>query len=62
MRRHVTQQIETSSVTAVDGKVVELPIGNHPISLCCHSDVPGCVEVVKEARAVVDAFNKKYFS
>ncbi|OJJ76744.1 hypothetical protein ASPBRDRAFT_665471 [Aspergillus brasiliensis CBS 101740] len=59
--RHVTEQIETSSVTAVDGTAVELPIGSHPISLCCHSDVPGCVEVVEEARAVVDAFNRKYF-
>ncbi|GKZ27276.1 hypothetical protein AbraIFM66951_004881 [Aspergillus brasiliensis] len=60
--RHVTEQIETSSVTAVDGTTVELPIGSHPISLCCHSDDPGCVEVVEEARAVVDAINKKYFS
>lgn len=60
VERHVRQQVEEGRVTAVDGTVVELPLGTHPVSLCCHSDSPGCVEIVKKARDVVDAFNKKH--
>lgn len=60
VRKHVSEQIETSSVTSVDGVICNLPVGSYPISICCHSDVPGCVDVVKETRAVVDDFNRKY--
>lgn len=58
VRRHVRQQVETSTVTAVTGETVELPTGDYPVSVCCHSDSPGCVEIVKAAREVVDAYNK----
>jgi len=58
VREHVRQQIEESKVTAITGDVVELPTGDYPISLCCHSDSPGCVEIVKAAREIVDEYNK----
>ena len=58
VRAHVTQQLEDSSVTAVTGTVVPLPVKEYPISICCHSDSPGCVEIVKVTREVVDKFNK----
>lgn len=58
VRRHVRQQIEDSAVTAVTGEVVALPTGNYPISVCCHSDSPGCVEIVTAVRQVVDEYNK----
>lgn len=58
--KHVTQQLNTESVTAVDGSTVHLPVKDYPISLCCHSDSPGASEIVKAARAAVDRFNKEY--
>ncbi|TKA69393.1 hypothetical protein B0A49_06370, partial [Cryomyces minteri] len=61
-KKHIRSQVETSSVTAVNGENVELPIGDHQVSLCCHSDSPGAVEIVTAARAIVDEFNKKHFS
>ena len=78
-RKHITSQVENSSVTAVTGEDVELPIGvsssydecyssldrnadeyqDYDVSLCCHSDSPGAVEIVTMAREIVDGFNKK---
>lgn len=60
MERHVTQQLTTQSVTATDGSTVQLPVKDYRLSLCCHSDSPGCVEIVKTTRAVVDKFNKEH--
>jgi lactam utilization protein B len=61
-KKHIREQVESSSVTAVTGESVDLPIGDHEISLCCHSDSPGAVEIVKAARDIIDEFNKKNFS
>lgn len=44
---------------AVSGEEIELPIGDHEVSLCCHSDSPGAVQIVTAARQIVDEFNKK---
>lgn len=60
MEKHVTQQLTTESVTAVDGTNVHLPVKDYPISICCHSDSPGCVEIVKTTKAVVDKFNQEH--
>ncbi|KAK5131334.1 hypothetical protein LTR08_001000 [Meristemomyces frigidus] len=59
-KKHILSQIENSSVTAVTGEEVELTLGEHDVSLCCHSDSPGAVEIVKAARQIVDEFNKKH--
>jgi len=56
---HVKQQLEQSTATAVTGEVVELPVKDYQISICCHSDSPGCVEIVKATREVVDEFNRQ---
>jgi lactam utilization protein B len=40
---------------------LKLPIGDHKVSLCCHSDSPGAVEIVKAAREIVDQFNNSHF-
>ncbi|EON98366.1 putative lactam utilization protein [Phaeoacremonium minimum UCRPA7] len=58
VKKHVRQQLEESSVTAVTGEVVPLPTKEYQISLCCHSDSPGCVEIVKATKEIVDEFNK----
>ena len=60
VEKHVAQQLNTESVTAVDGTTVHLPVKDYPISLCCHSDSPGCVEIIKTTKAVVDKFNKEH--
>jgi len=57
----VKSQVENATVTAVTGEEVELPIGDHKVSLCCHSDSPGAVEIVKVAREIVDQFNSQNF-
>lgn len=60
IEHHVRSQVETSSVTAVNGKEIELPIGDNEVSLCCHSDSPGCLDIVQQVRKIVDDFNKKF--
>ncbi|KAI4203695.1 MAG: hypothetical protein LQ350_001696 [Teloschistes chrysophthalmus] len=60
VEKHVRQQLETESVTATDGSTVHLPVKEYPLSLCCHSDSPGCVEIVKTARQVCDEFNQEH--
>ena len=59
VRAHVGQQLNTRSVTAVDGSVVQLPVGEFPISVCCHSDSPGCLEIIRTTKDVIDVFNRK---
>ncbi|KIW67313.1 hypothetical protein PV04_06577 [Phialophora macrospora] len=61
INRRVTQQLETCSVTAIDGSTCALQIFDYRTSICCHSDSPGCLDIVKETRKVVDAYNKKHF-
>lgn len=58
VKAHVRQQITTSTVKAVSGEEVSLPTGNYPVSICCHSDSPGCEEIVKATREIVDECNK----
>lgn len=36
-------------------------MGEYEVSLCCHSDSPGAVEIVKAARDIVDQFNASNF-
>lgn len=58
VKAHVRQQISESTVTAVTGEVVTLPTEGYQVSVCCHSDSPGCVEIVTATRQVVDEQNK----
>ncbi len=60
VEKHVTQQLTTESVTAVDGTIVHLPVKDYPISVCCHSDSPGCVDIIRTTKGVIDKFNKEY--
>lgn len=59
-KKHISSQLENSSVTAVTGEEVQLPIGDYDVSLCCHSDSPGAVTIVTAARQMIDEFNKKH--
>ena len=59
-KKHISTQLENSSVTAVTGEEVQLPVGDYDVSLCCHSDSPSAVTIVTAARQMIDEFNKKY--
>lgn len=59
VRKHVSQQVEESSVTSVDGEMVTFDLKDNPVTICCHSDSPDCVGIVKTTREVVNAFNAK---
>jgi lactam utilization protein B len=61
-KKHIRSQVENARVTAVSGEEMQLPVGDHKVSLCCHSDLPGAVEIVNVAREIVDEFNKTNFS
>ena len=54
------QQLTTESVTAVDGSTVHLPVKDYRVSICCHSDSPGCVGIISTTRALCDKFNKEH--
>lgn len=60
-RKHIRSQVESAQVEAVTGKTIDLPVGQHEVSLCCHSDSPGCVEILTAAREIIDEVNKKRF-
>lgn len=57
---HVRQQIYESKVTSINGKVVDLPVKDYKTTICCHSDSPGCIDIVKAAREVVNEFNQAH--
>jgi len=59
-KKHISSQLENSSVTAATGEEVQLPIGDYEVSMCCHSDSPGAVQIVTAARQMIDEFNKKH--
>lgn len=60
VRAHISQQLNSQSVTAVDGTVVKLPLGENTITICCHSDSPGCMEIIRTTKEVIDEFNQKH--
>ena len=59
-KKHITTQLENSSVASVTGENVDLPYKDHPVTLCCHSDSPSAVQIVTTARQIVDDFNKAH--
>ncbi|KAL3465686.1 LamB/YcsF [Aspergillus heterothallicus] len=59
VKEHVRKQLYESKVVAVTGKEVDLPVKELPITICCHSDSPGCIEIVKATREVADRFNQE---
>lgn len=60
VRKHVSEQLNTQSVTATDGSTVQLPVKEYPISICCHSDSPGCLDIIRTTKEVIDEFNEKH--
>lgn len=61
IQHNMRNVVEHSSVDTVEGGSFEFPFGDHPITICAHSDTPGALEVVKAMREVADEFNAKHF-
>lgn len=59
VKKHVAKQLQESKVIAITGEEVDLPVADYPITICCHSDSPGCVEIVTATREVANEFNKE---
>jgi lactam utilization protein B len=60
VRKHIGGQLNEGAVTAVDGSRVELKLGEYPVSVCCHSDSPGCMEIIRVVKEEIDNFNKAH--
>lgn len=58
VKEHVWQQLEKSQATAETGEVIDLPVNDNPVSICCHSDSPGCIEIVRATKEMADKFNQ----
>ena len=58
-KKHIGSQVNESSVTAVTGEEVKIDTKDYDVSLCCHSDSPGCVQIVTLARQIIDDHNRK---
>lgn len=58
IKSHVSKQLKESRVVAITGEEVEMPVKDYPITICCHSDSPGCIDIVSATREVVDAYNR----
>ncbi|KAH7886799.1 lamb YcsF family protein [Phlebopus sp. FC_14] len=58
VRQRVRNLLELHQVTTVGGKL--LPIGQNvsDVSICCHSDTPGAVEIAQAVKMLVDESNK----
>jgi lactam utilization protein B len=60
VKQHVSDQLNTQSVVAVDGTRVQLPVKDYPITICCHSDSPGCMEIIRTTKQIIDDFNREH--
>ncbi|KAJ5973171.1 lactam utilization protein lamB [Penicillium waksmanii] len=58
VRTHVTQQLNEEGVTSVDGNFVPLPVKDYPVTICCHSDSPGCLDIIRTTKEVINEYNR----
>ncbi|KAI0357271.1 lactam utilization protein lamb [Trametes cingulata] len=58
VRDRVTQLLEHQQITTTAG-VLPLPAGVREVSICCHSDTPGAVEIAETVKALVDRNNEE---
>ncbi|KZV92255.1 LamB/YcsF [Exidia glandulosa HHB12029] len=61
-RAHVASQVYNGTVETVTGDLLDIPLADYEVSLCCHSDSPGCLDIVTAARAIVDEFNTHHLA
>ncbi|RDX40071.1 LamB/YcsF family protein [Lentinus brumalis] len=58
VRDRVNRLLQEQKITTVSG-ALPLPDGVVEVSICCHSDTPGAVEIAQAVKALVDENNSK---
>ncbi|KIJ67429.1 hypothetical protein HYDPIDRAFT_108199 [Hydnomerulius pinastri MD-312] len=58
VRQRVRNLLDLHKVTTVGGKLLPLGQNVSDVSICCHSDTPGAVEIAQAVKALVDESNK----
>ncbi|RPD53809.1 LamB/YcsF family protein [Lentinus tigrinus ALCF2SS1-6] len=58
VRDRVNRLLQEQKITTVSG-ALPLPDGVDEVSICCHSDTPGAVEIAQAVKALVDENNSK---
>lgn len=58
VKTHVAQQLHEEGVTSVDGTFVPLPVKDYPVTICCHSDSPGCLDIIRATKEVINEYNR----
>jgi UPF0271 protein len=58
VRKHIIQQLNEEGVTSIEGNFVPLPLKDYPVTICCHSDSPGCLDIIRTTKEVIDEFNQ----
>ncbi|KAI0084210.1 lactam utilization protein lamb [Irpex rosettiformis] len=56
VKTRVTTLITTRHITTVNGTLA-LPEDVDQVSICCHSDTPGAVEIARTVKKLVDSYN-----
>ncbi|KAF7427796.1 hypothetical protein PC9H_007012 [Pleurotus ostreatus] len=57
-RSHVETLLTEGLVTTNDGSKIPLGANITEVSICCHSDTPGAIEIATLVRSIVDMSNK----
>ncbi|KAF5378180.1 hypothetical protein D9615_007509 [Tricholomella constricta] len=58
VRKRVETLLSSHQITTIDGS--HLPLGDNltEVSICCHSDTPGAVEIAQMVKSIVDESNQ----
>ncbi|EIW77510.1 lamb YcsF family protein [Coniophora puteana RWD-64-598 SS2] len=59
VRKRVRNLLDLHKVTTVGGNLLPIGEGVSEVSICCHSDTPGAVEIAQAVKAEVDASNRR---
>ncbi|KAJ6622707.1 LamB/YcsF family protein [Mycena sp. CBHHK59/15] len=59
IRQRVTTLLETHQITTNVGGFLPLGDNIEEVSICCHSDTPGAVEIARLVKSLVDESNKR---
>ncbi|KAG1782135.1 lamb YcsF family protein [Suillus placidus] len=59
VRQRVTNLLRLHKVSTVGGKLLDIGGNIAEVSICCHSDTPGAVEIAQAVKALVDESNKE---
>ncbi|KAI0706698.1 LamB/YcsF family protein [Earliella scabrosa] len=59
VRQRVTRLLGESKITTLSG-ALPLPEGVSEVSICCHSDTPGAVEIAHAVKELVDQNNERF--